>query len=62
MIRRDGTSKVARAVTVTGAKLRQLAELLGVTGAKSATVSFSGGAKKKAAKKKGAKKKTAKRK
>lgn len=57
-----GTRKVARSVTVTGAKLQQLAALLGLKNAKSAKVSYSsGGAKKKSAKK-GAKKRTAKRK
>jgi hypothetical protein len=53
-----GTRKVARTVNVTGAKLQQLAALLGLKNAKSAKVSYKSGA----AKKKTAKKKTAKRK
>jgi hypothetical protein len=53
-----GTRKVARTVNVTGAKLQQLAALLGLKNAKSAKVSYkSGGAKKKTAKKKTAKRK-----
>ena len=57
-----GTRKVARSVNVTGAKLQQLAELLGLKNAKSAKVTYKSGAAKKKSAKKGAKKRTAKRK
>ena len=57
-----GTRKVARTVNVTGAKLQQLAVLLGLKNAKSAKVSYKSGATKKSAKKKTGKKRTAKRK
>jgi hypothetical protein len=56
-----GTRKTARSVNVTGAKLQQLADLLGLKNAKSAKVTYKSGAAKKSAKK-GAKKRTAKRK
>jgi hypothetical protein len=59
-----GTRKASRSVTVTGSKLQQLSDLLGLKNAKSAKVTYrsGGAAKKKSAKKKGAKKRTAKRK